>query len=234
MADRARARFVEDLQRLMADSGIGVTALARSAGLSHGYVSAILAGRETPSFETGARLAVPLGADFAARLYANTGPTIRDRHQAMILEALLKLLGGPWRPYLEATVWKPVRGAIDAVLYDRRARVVVATEIESDMRRIEQTIRWSKEKAEALPSWSEWTGLLGISGEVPSTSQLLILRRTRVNERTAREFAQQLALAYPAHPDDALAALRGERPWPGGALIWARIDKNAVRFLGTR
>jgi transcriptional regulator with XRE-family HTH domain len=234
MAARSRRRLIEDLERLMADAGISQRALAAAAGVSQAYLSRILAEKAVPSHETCAQLAVPLGADLSVRLYANTGPTIRDRHQARILEALLAILGGSWRPTGEAVVWKPVRGAIDAVLHDRRAALVVATEIESDMRRIEQTIRWSNEKAEALPSWSGWPAVLDASGGSPRVSQLLIVRRTRSNQRTAAEFARQLALAYPAHPEDALASLRGDKPWPGSALVWARIDRDRVRFLTTR
>jgi len=234
MAERARARLVEDLARLMSDGGIGVTALARASGISHGYLSDILAGRVAPSFEVCARLAVPLGADLAARLYPNTGPVIRDRHQARILEALLRLLHPRWRPFLEATVWKPVRGAIDAVLLDPVASVVVACEIESDLRRIEQTIRWSKEKAEALSSWSGWPGVLGAGGAAPRVSNLLIVRRTRANRSTAADFARQLTLAYPAHPADAVAGLRSESPWPGGAMVWTVLERDRVRFVEAR
>ena len=202
--------------------------------MPHGYLSRILAGKAKPTLETYAKLAVPLGADLATRLYPNTGPTIRDRHQARIFETLLAFIGGNWRPHPEASVWKPVHGAIDAVLHDRRAELVVASEIESDVRRIEQTVRWSKEKAEALPSWAGWPAVLGPGAAAPQVSQLLVVRRTRANERIAREFAHQLALAYPAHPEDALAALRGEAAWPGSALVWARIEKDRVRFLPTR
>lgn len=232
--DRALARFREDLERLANDAGISHAALARAAGVSPGYLADLLTGKAEPSFGTCAKLAVPLGADLSARLYPNTGPVIKDRHQARILEALLGILGGNWRALSEVGVWKPVRGAIDAVLHDGRAELVVAAEIESDMRRIEQTVRWSKEKAEALPSWSGWDGVLAADGSPPRICQLLIVRRTRANERTAREFAKQLAIAYPGHPEDALAALGGEKPWPGSALVWARIDKNGVRFLKAR
>jgi transcriptional regulator with XRE-family HTH domain len=213
---------------------MSLATLARTSGVSYAFLWRFMAGRAEPSFDTLAKLGVPLGADLSARFYPNTGPTIRDRHQARILEALLSILDGNWRPYSEVGVWKPVRGAIDAVLHDRRAALVVATEIESDMRRIEQTVRWSKEKADALPSWSAWDGVLAGDGSSPRISQLLVVRRTRANERIAGEFAKQLALAYPAHPDDALAALAGERQWPGSALVWARIDGDRVRFLRTR
>ena len=225
---------IEDIERLMGDAGLAPEQLARAAGIPGSYLRRILSRAARPSLETYAKLGTPLGADLAARLYANTGPTIRDRHQARIFEAVLGVLGGMWRPYPEASVWKPVRGAIDAVLHDRRAELVVATEIESDLRRIEQTIRWSKEKAEALPSWSGWPDILGAGHETPRVSQLIIVRRTRSNERVAHDFVQQLALAYPAHPEDALAALRGNSPWPGSALVWARIEKDRVRFMATR
>ena len=46
----------------------------------------------------------------------------------------------------------------------------------------------------------------------------------------AAEFAGQLRTAYPAHPDDALAALAGTEPWPGAALVWALVDKAGARF----
>lgn len=233
-ASRARARLIEDIERLMADAGLAPEQLARAAGIPGSYLRRILAGMAKASLETYAKLGTALGADLTARLYPNTGPTIRDRHQARIFEALLGMLGGGWRRYSEVTVWKPVRGAIDAVLHDPRQEVVVAAEIESDLRRIEQTVRWSKEKADALQSWTGWPAILSQAGPAPRVSQLLIVRRTRANERVAREFAQQLALAYPAHPEDALAALRGEKAWPGSALIWARIEKDRVRFLATR
>jgi transcriptional regulator with XRE-family HTH domain len=234
MAAKARQRVVEDLERLAADAGISQQVLGAAAGVSQGFVSRILAGKTSPSMATLARLAVPLGADLSIRLYPNTGPTIRDRHQARILEAVLELLGSSWRAHTEVNVWKPVRGAIDAVLHHSRAGLVVATEIESDLRRIEQTIRWSREKADALASWSEWPRLLGPGGEAPRVAQLLLVRRTRANQRAAREFARQLAIPYPAHPEDALAALAGDRPWAGSALVWARIDVDRVRLLPTR
>lgn len=208
-AERVRANLRKDIATLCADAGISLAALAQASGVPYSFLWRFMAGTADASFDTLAKLAAPLGADLAARFYPNTGPTIRDRHQARILEALLSLLGGNWVRYAEASVWKPVRGAIDAVLHDRRAELLVATEIESDMRRIEQTIRWSKEKTDALPSWTGWAGVIGQGGAPPRVSQLLIVRRTRANERIAGEFARQLAVAYPAHPEDALAALRG-------------------------
>jgi transcriptional regulator with XRE-family HTH domain len=228
-ATRARARLAEDIERLCADAGITFGALARSAGVPHGHLSRILAGKATPTIETYAKLAIPLGADLATRLYPNTGPLIRDRHQAPIVEALLAIRHPRWRPSTEVGVTKPSRGWIDVVLHDPREGRLVAVEIESDIRRIEQQVRWARMKADSLPSWDGWP----MDGE-GRVSQLLIVRRTRTTRQTALEFGQQLMLAYPAHPEDALAALTGTASWPGKAMIWANADGKGIRLLPTR
>ena len=144
-----------------------------------------------------------LGADLSIRLYPNTGPSIRDRHQAGILEALLTSKHPRWHAYPEVGVRRPSRGWIDAALHDPRERTLVATEIQSELRRLEQLIRWSGEKAASLPSWDRWPAL----GEEPEVSQLLVVRDTRATRAVAREFGRVLRAAFPAHPDDALAAL---------------------------
>jgi transcriptional regulator with XRE-family HTH domain len=233
-AAKARAKLAEDIERLCADAGVSLSALARAAGVPHGYLSRIMSGKAAPTIETYAKLATPLGADLATRLYPNTGPTIRDRHQARILEALLAELHPRWRPHVEVPVWKPARGSIDLVLLEERQRAIVAIEIESHLRRLEQIIGWSREKADALPSWSRWPSIEVAAGVAPPISQLLVVRRTRANHDVVREFSRQLVVAYPAHPDDAVTALVGTEPWPGPALVWAAIEPGAVRLLRRR
>jgi transcriptional regulator with XRE-family HTH domain len=222
-----------DVLRLREDAGISRSALARSSGVDAGYLCRIEHGSEHPSVEIYARLADALGADLAVRLYPNTGPAIRDRHQARILEALLAALHPRWTPYPEIAVRRPSRGWIDAALHDPRSRVIVATEIQSELRRLEQLIRWSGEKVASLASWEGWPRL----GEVPTVSQLLIVRDTRTTRGVAREFRRTLDASYPAHPDDALAALVGVAPWPGPALLWATWGETtgqAVRIVARR
>lgn len=229
-ASQLRLRLVEDLDRLRSDAGVSMAELARAAEVPSPYLSRILAGKAHPTFETYARLGAVLGADLSARYYPNTGPAIRDRHQARILESLLGTVVPPWHPYIEVVVRRPSRGFIDVVLHDPRAHVVVATEIESELRRLEQRIRWSHDKAESLPSWIGWSQL----GDAAEVSQLLIVRSTRATREIGREFDRVLRAAYPAHPDDALAALTGSARWPGAALIWARFDDRQTRFLTVR
>lgn len=232
-AARSRAKLAEDLERLCADAGISLRGLAEAAGITHGYLSRIMAGSVAPTLETYARLAVPLGADLAARLYPNTGPLIRDRHQARILEALLAQAHPRWRPTTEVGVRQPARGWIDLVLHEPREALIVAVEIESAIQRIEQQVRWAKMKAESLPSSDAWPREGG-GTEATRISQLLVVRCTRATRRTALEFAAQLTLAYPAHPEDALESLTGFKLWPGPAQIWAEVGDDRVRFLPRR
>lgn len=230
VASLVRSRLAEDLRRLCDDAGVSQDALSRAAGVPQGFISRILAGNARPSIETYAKLASAIGADLSARLYANTGPTIRDRHQARILEGLLAQLHPRWQVFTEVAVRNPARGWIDAALHEDRERKLVATEIQSDLRRLEQLVRWSREKADSLPSWAGWSRL----GQEPDVSLLLVVRRTRATQQLAREFGRQLRVAYPAHPDDAVAALTGVAPWPGSALVWARIDSDRMNLLSGR
>ena len=229
-ATRIHRNLSEDLRRFREDSGLSRAALAAAAGVDRGFLCRIEDGAVRPSIDTYALLAVALGLDLHTRLYPNTGPSIRDRHQARILEALLRQLHPRWRAYSEVAVRHPSRGWVDAVLHDPSATTVVATEIQSDLRRLEQLLRWFPEKVASLPSWDGWAQV----GAVATTSQLLIVRSTRATRTIGRAFERQLAAAYPAHPADAIAALTGTAPWPGAALIWAEIERDRVRFIGRR
>ena len=229
-AARAARAFREDVDRLRLDAGISVPELATAAGVDRAYLYRILAGTAEPSDETRARLAVALGADLAVRLYPNTGPLVRDRHQGPILEALLASHHPRWHPFTELRVLRPSRGWIDVAFHEPGQGLIVATEIESELHRIEQLVRWSGEKAASPPSWEGWDRL----GR-PTISQLLVVRRTRANRAVVADFAQQLRAAYPAHPDDTIAALTTAGiPWPGPALVWADVRDGRARLLPGR
>lgn len=204
--------------------------LARASGVDSGYLSRILAGSADPSLGTWARLAVPLGLDLSTRLYQNTGPAVRDRHAAPMLELLLGSGDARWTAFTEVRVQRPSRGWIDAVLHDRRDQVAIAGELQSELRRLEQLVRWQTMKAESLPSWDGWPHL----GPEPRVSRLLVVRRTRTTRAVAAEYAAQLRVAYPAHPDDAIEALTATGRWPGPALIWMHVEGGRARFAQGR
>ena len=230
LTTRIHRSLAEDLRRLREDAGVSRAQLASASGVDLSYLCRVEDARARPSIETYTRLAMALGADLSTRLYPNTGPAIRDRHQARILEALLGSLHPRWKAYPEVAVRRPSRGWIDGLLHARREQCVVATEIQSDLRRLEQLLRWFPEKVASLPSWDGWSQL----GVVSEPSRLLIVRSTRATRSVGREFRRQLAEAYPVHPADAIEALTGTTKWPGPALIWVELEPNRVRFVGNR
>ena len=218
----AIATFGTEVRRLREDSALTRAALARAAALDASYLAQIELGAANPSLETCSRLSLALGADFPLRLYPTTGPAVRDRHQSAIAEITLATAGSRWARYPEIAVRHPSRGWIDLGLHDPRGGMFVATEIQSELRRIEQLIRWSEEKASALPSWEGWAQL----GDEPAISRLLIVRDTRTNRARADAFRRLLRAAYPADGRDALAALTGPQAWPGAVILWAARDRT--------
>ena len=227
---RRHATLAADVAQLRADAGVTRASLAAAAGVDPAYLGRIESGHERPSVETYQRLALALGADLSTKLYPNTGPAIRDRHQATMLELLLQVAHPRWQRFTEVAVRNPSRGWIDAVLHDASARLAIASEIQSELRRLEQIVRWSGEKAASLPSWDGWPYL----GQDPAISRIMVVRRTRATLAVARTFERQLRVAYPAHPDDALAALAGTSPWPGPSLVWAVVEGKRSRLASGR
>jgi hypothetical protein len=112
---------------------------------------------------------------------------------------------------------------IDLVLTDATANVVVPTELQSELRRVEQQIRWSVQKANALASTPELAG--------DRVSRLLVVRNTAAMRETVRAAARTLAAAYPARATDAIASLASDRSWPGAALLWANVERGEARIL---
>ena len=228
-AAELRRVLAQDLRRMREDAGCTRAAIAALAGVDPSLITRLEARDIDPTLETYARVAAALGANLATRVYPDTGPSVRDRHQVRAAECLLGSLHPRWRVTPEAAVRRPVRGWVDVALHDPAAALVVATEIESLLRRLEQLLRWSQEKAEALPSspaWPSWSA----TGQ-PSLSRLLVVRWTRSNREVARDARRLLAAAYPADPRDALAALTGTAAWPGPALLWMHLEGPAAAAM---
>ena len=164
-----------------------------------------------------------LGADLGVRYFANTGPRIRDHLQVAMSEALLRELHHRWRATPEVPVYRPVHGVIDLVLEERTGDATVATELHSQVRRVEQQIRWQVQKADALASQADQQGR--------SISRLLVLRNTQATRDVVRAAAATFAAAYPARTADAVTSLRHGTAWPGPAIAWMRIDGGGARLL---
>jgi transcriptional regulator with XRE-family HTH domain len=209
------------------DAGLSRRALAAAAGIDDGYLGQLERGEREPSLTVLVALASALGGVANVRLYPGTGPRLRDPVQARIVEALLRIADPRWQRHVEVPVYRPVRGVIDVVLVDRTSSAVVAIEVHSELRRLEQQLRWANEKAAALPSSAIWPS----AGARPVVHRLMVVRSTRTNRRLAAEFATTLATAYPASAAAAFQALaEPATPWPGDAWVWATLDAESARI----
>ena len=142
----ARTRHIQasigaEFRRMREDAGLTQAAVARSAGISPGHLCGIEAGSSEASTAVLVAIADVLGADLSVRAYPNTGPRIHDRIQSQIVEHILRRSRPRWRPYLEVPVTRPARGYIDIVLRDQPHPLFVATEVSSEIRRLEQHVR---------------------------------------------------------------------------------------------
>lgn len=226
VVQRVFGAFADDIRRQRLDAGLTIRQLALAAGVDPSHLARIEADVTLPSPQTMARLSLALGSDLAARLYPNTGPLVRDRHQAAIAEAMVAIVHASWSRFAELGVRRPSRGWIDLAFHHEEQRTFVASEIQSELRRLEQLLRWSDEKAASLPSWDGWPRL----GAPPAISKLLVVRATRATRGVAEEYRRVLRTAYPADPDDALASLTRGDAWPGPALLWATRRRGAATY----
>jgi transcriptional regulator with XRE-family HTH domain len=217
-----------EVRRLRLDTGLSQRRLAEIAGIDHGFLSQIERGLREPSLAVLVAVGTALGGSLSVKLYPGTGPRLTDSIQARIAEALIRITDPRWTRMVEVPVYRPASGVIDIVVHDRAAGIVVATEIQSEIRRLEQQLRWSKQKADALPSADFWRF---VDGD-PRIDRLLVLRSTRANRELASRFDETLRAAYPAPSADAFRALTTpDGPWPGSAVLWARVDGDAATIL---
>ncbi len=233
---RLRARDLrratgEAIRRLREDEALTKAVVAAAAGVDRSYITRLESGDREASLQVLASIAAVLGADLSLRLYPTTGPRIRDRIQAAMGEAMLRVLHARWSSAPEVPVLRPARGVIDFVLAEQRPPRLVATEIHSEIRRLEQQVRWHREKELSLPSSTLWQAP-GPARPEPGTSRLLVLRSSASLIELARTFEATLRAAYPARTADVVAALTtADASWPGPGIVWVRVAGSDVRLL---
>lgn len=218
---RTRTLIGEDIRRMRLDANLSVAELSRATGIAAGHLWRIEAGQANAGMEVLIAIGVALGADLGVRYFTGAGPRIHDRFQAPMIEALLRALDPRWRVQLEVPVGRPARGVIDTVLRDSVVRLAIATEVQSDLRRLEQQIRWGREKADALATTDAETHV----------SQLLVLRSTVRMRQLARQYEATLRAAFPARTSDAVAALTTTATWPGSAIVWIHLHGTTATLM---
>jgi transcriptional regulator with XRE-family HTH domain len=220
--DLLRALGME-IRRMREDAGRSQSVIASTASISQAHLSTVEAGAAEPSVEVLIAIAAALGAHLSIRLFPGSGPRVRDHIQVAMSEALLAALHPRWRAAPEVPVYRPIRGVIDLVLEDRPARVLVATELQSQLRRVEQQVRWATQKADALAALPEHAAA--------AVDRLLVLRNTAATREVTRSASATLAAAYPGRAAEALASLAGTAPWPGATLLWATVERGRAHLM---
>ncbi|CAN5481909.1 hypothetical protein BH24CHL9_BH24CHL9_08710 [soil metagenome] len=223
---KTRRTLAADIRTAREDAGLSVRRLATTAGVSPTTVRALEADIAEPTLQVVTRLSAALGMSMSVRLYPGSGPLVRDHLQLAMIGALLRILHPRWRARPEVPVYRPVRGVIDLVLDDVEAREVVACEAHSELRRLEQQVRWSKANAEAFAA----AGDQGLA-QARTAGRLLLLRSTERTRAAVAQFAEVVAAAYPARAPDVWSALTGDEPWPGDAVLWCRASGSQAEIL---
>lgn len=219
---RLRFRIGEQITELRTEAGISQATLARAVGIDAGHLSRIEHGRAHGSLEVLGRIAAGLGAEVGVRLFPAAGPRLRDRFQAPMIEALIRRLHSRWIASPELPVPR-ARGFIDLAIGLRGGSMGVACEGHSELRAIDVIVRRLREKALALAD-------IGTVG--PEVSTLLLVRSTEQTRNVVRLYAATLSAAFPARSEDAIAALTSpDRPWPGPALVWVRLEGGHAELL---
>jgi transcriptional regulator with XRE-family HTH domain len=234
-AERRAAEIVTavagDLRRLLDDTGVRPADVARASHVSPDMVSRILRGERQASIQTLARIALALGGDLSVRLAPGAGVAIHDRVQARMVDAFVPDLDARWTPFPEVPVRTPARGAIDLVIVDSRDGSFVAVEFQSQLRRAEQTLRWSNEKAAALSATDLYRMATTAAGAPPPVHRLLVLRSTQATRAVVRELPALFAAAYPVPAGSAVTALRGRSALQGDALVWMHMHGRSARLM---
>jgi transcriptional regulator with XRE-family HTH domain len=227
-----RAELGPEFRRLRVDAGVSARALASAVGVHHSAICRFERGEQDVSIANLVALGIGIGSPAQIAFRPASGPPIRDRLQASRVEALLTFIDSDWRRFVELPVGRAALGGgvIDCVLAHPRERLLVAIESEGQIRRLEQTLRWAAQKAEALRT-------TGVATEIKRAGSLriervLLLASTHHNRSVVEEHKQTFAAAYPGRLMDAVAAL--EDPlirFPGSTVLWVSADGSRPRLL---
>jgi transcriptional regulator with XRE-family HTH domain len=113
--ERIQRRVGDDLARARIDTGATLSAVSSVAGVDRTQIGRIERATTHATLESLVACATAIGAEVSVRIYTGAGPRLTDRHQARMIECLLRELDPVWRPHLEVAVSRPTRGVIDAV-----------------------------------------------------------------------------------------------------------------------
>ena len=222
-----RANVAQDLCRLRKDASLSLRDVATALGIDYSLLARYERGERLPGLETLVSLGVVFGAPVELRFRPGSGPVIADRLQAARIEAFLRAIHPAWPRSVEQPVGRPGLGGgvIDVVLAHPRDALLVAIESEGEIRRLEQTIRWQQQKADAL-RYSPLARTCAGRGRV-RIERILLLAATHHNVEVVRAHQETLRAAFPSRLRACLDAFADPAwPFPGSTLLWLGVGDH--------
>ena len=216
-ARNLRRDVLSSILQAVDDAGLSRRSVCDAAGIGPNTLAALERDDREPTIEVLSRLATALGGELSVRFHPGSGPALRDHLQAAMVEGLLGQRSTRWMAEVEVRVFTPSPGVIDVVLRDGLGSVI-ACEAQSEIRRLEQQIRWARAKAEALPRKV---------GEA-ETSRILLLRTSPATRALVSTYPTTFRVAYPVSHRDAVAALVGDAAWIGAAIVWMDVQRGVA------
>jgi len=190
--------------------------LARMAGVTQSFVSAVERGARSPSLDAACVLAAAVGQELGLRLYPADGVSLRDSGQASMASTIVGAAHPTWHPYVEFPVGTTDRRAADLVLVGRDE--VLHVEIERRIVDFQAQIRNATLKRDAL------------SARFTQPVRLIVALPDRRSSREAiGELATLLSRTMPVRSSRIRRGITHGEPVSGDGILFWPVTATARR-----
>jgi len=207
---RQRARQLQaylgrEVRIARVSAGLTQDELARRAGLTQEYVSAVERGVAAPSLDAACRFAAAAASDLSLRLFPAGGVSLRDSGQLGLAEILVSHADRSWRARMEVSVGD---GRAHDLVLDRPEEVA-AVEIERAFVDMQGQTRRGQSKRETLAE-----------RESRPVRLILAVPDTRAMRQLVREHAEYLSRVLPIPSRTIWKAIREGHPIGGDGILF--------------
>lgn len=202
-------RIAQELRELRLGLGVSQSAVARLVGVSQSVISDLERGDPTVRLDVRRRTAIVIGADLRINVYPGATPIIHDAGHGRIIERLLQRRHHRWNAEVEARVPGWARASTDVRL--SQPGTIVLIEVETHIRRWEETVRRCFEKRELVRQ---------TTAGPTQVFACLCLPPTRHHRQIVASMPESVRAAFPASPGRLRQALEEGTEWPGDGILW--------------
>ncbi len=197
--------FGRELRIARVSAGLTQEQLARRAGLTQEYVSAVERAVAMPTWGAACRLATAAGNDLSLRLYPTSAVSLRDSGQLELAEVLISQTDRSWRARMEVSVGN---GRAHDLVLDRPEEVV-AIEIERLIVDMQGQTRRGQNKRDAFAE-----------RESRPVRLILAVPDTRTMRQLVRDHADYLSRVFPIPSRAIWKAIRQGTPVGGDGILF--------------